>query len=219
MTEVTDAKWYDKKWLVVVLCLLFFPVGLYALWMSRTIGKGWKIGGTIVIGLLVFASLGGEKNTSANAEVDQSGIAPELTQAQKDSVARVEQVLKDSLAKTERLRVIEERKNATISSTDLWAAYHDNEVRADEDFKNKTFYVTGTVTNIGKNLFDDIEIRLEGDGMFGNVACEVTDKAVAAQLEKGQLITLRGKCSGLTITDVFMKECVVVENLEDLEAQ
>jgi hypothetical protein len=217
MTEVTDTKWYDKKWLVAVLCVLFFPVGLYALWMSRTIGQGWKIGVTIFIALVVFASIGGDENKNASAEVSQS--APELTTAQKDSIAKVEQVMKDSLAKTERLRMIEERRNGTISSNDLWASYNDNEVRADENFKNKIFYVSGTVTNIGKNLFDDIEIRLEGDGMFGHVACEVTDKSVAAQLEKGQWITLRGKCSGLTITDVFMKECVVVENLEDLESQ
>ncbi len=215
MTEATNSKWYDKKWLVALLCILFFPVGLYALWMSRFIGKGWKIGVTIFIGLIFLASLGGDKKAQAETKGEEEVAATSAP----EPVKEMTQAKKDSLAKTERLRKIEERRNATISSTDLWASYNDNEVRADENFKNKTFYVTGTVTNIGKNLFDDIEIRLEGDGMFGNVACEVTDKAVAAQLEKGQWITLRGKCSGLTITDVFMKECVVVENLEDLEAQ
>lgn len=218
MTEVNTPKWYDKTWLVVILCIVFFPVGLYALWMSRTIGKGWKIGGTIVIGLLVLASIGGDDKKKEVAEADAlAAPLKELTQAQKDSVARVEAATKDSLAREARVREIEERRNATIESTDLWAAYSNNEVKADEDFKGKKFYVTGTIENIGK-VFGDIFVTLEGDGMIMGVQCSIKDKDVVAQLQKGQVITVLGTCTGLTM-NVSMDDCVVVENLEDLEAQ
>lgn len=39
----TSKKWYDNTFVVVPLCIFFFPVGLYALWMNQSIGKGWKI--------------------------------------------------------------------------------------------------------------------------------------------------------------------------------
>lgn len=46
------SKWYDKKIIVVLLCIFFFPVGLYGLWKSNVIHKGWKIGYTIFIFIL-----------------------------------------------------------------------------------------------------------------------------------------------------------------------
>lgn len=54
----TSNAWYEKTWLVVLLCVIFFPVGLYALWKNSTISKGWKIGVTIFFGLAVIANLG-----------------------------------------------------------------------------------------------------------------------------------------------------------------
>ncbi|WP_299465478.1 hypothetical protein [uncultured Microscilla sp.] len=47
--------WYDNKPLVVVLCVVFFPVGLYALWKNQQIAKKWKIGVTVIIGIIALA--------------------------------------------------------------------------------------------------------------------------------------------------------------------
>jgi len=62
-------KWYDNTWLVILLCIVFFPVGLYALWKNQSISKGWKIGITIVIALIVLAQLGEDtKNSSSTTD-------------------------------------------------------------------------------------------------------------------------------------------------------
>ena len=50
--------WYEKSWLAILLCVLFFPVGLYALWKNSTIKKGWKIAITVIIALIVIANIG-----------------------------------------------------------------------------------------------------------------------------------------------------------------
>lgn len=42
-----DKKWYDNKFITHLLLVIFFPVGLYALWQSRTIAKWWKITATV----------------------------------------------------------------------------------------------------------------------------------------------------------------------------
>ena len=47
-------QWYNKTWLVIFLCLFVFPVGLYALWKSSKISKGWKFAGTLIIGVLAI---------------------------------------------------------------------------------------------------------------------------------------------------------------------
>lgn len=75
----TTEKWYDKTWLVILLCVIFFPVGLYALWKSNRISKGWKIGGTVIIGLLVVAALNDKDNSPAKAT--NSSVNEEKTNA------------------------------------------------------------------------------------------------------------------------------------------
>ena len=55
--STTKSKWYDKNWLVYVLCIVFFPVGFYGLYKNSSISQGWKVGITITISLIVIAQL------------------------------------------------------------------------------------------------------------------------------------------------------------------
>ena len=61
--------WYEKSWLAILLCIIFFPVGLYALWKNSTIKKGWKIAITVIIALIVIANIGdsGKSNSKSTS--------------------------------------------------------------------------------------------------------------------------------------------------------
>ena len=65
-TENIEQKWYNKTWVVVLLCIFFFPVGVYALWKNSSIKKGWKITVTILISLIVIAQFGDNSNSTKN---------------------------------------------------------------------------------------------------------------------------------------------------------
>jgi len=54
--EQLEQKWYDKIWVVILLCILFFPVGLYALWKNSRLTDGNKlaIAGVIIIVLIIL---------------------------------------------------------------------------------------------------------------------------------------------------------------------
>jgi hypothetical protein len=82
-------KWYDNKVLTNILLVVFFPVGLYALWKSNTIAKWWKITATIIIGLIVITNIGdGTKNdvTSSNSNVEQEKEKEKEKEKVKDTV-------------------------------------------------------------------------------------------------------------------------------------
>ncbi|TCN63697.1 hypothetical protein [Acetobacteroides hydrogenigenes] len=61
-------EWYNTTWLVILLCIVFFPVGLYAIWKSEVIAKGWKIAYTIVLAIVLIANIGGNDSAKASNE-------------------------------------------------------------------------------------------------------------------------------------------------------
>ena len=99
--------WYERTWLVVILCIIFFPVGLYALWKNSSISKGWKIGVTVIIALIVIVNLGGKDETSATSTQTQNVIETEQSNTtQTETVADGEQ----DKADTEKEAIIEKLK-------------------------------------------------------------------------------------------------------------
>ena len=125
--------------------------------------------------------------------------------------------LADNSTTTEKA-VIKEREDQTIKATNLAASYEENEVKADENFKGKTFFVEGTVSEIKKDIMDgSIYVVLAGNQMFRDVHCFIDDKDAASQLQKGMRVTFQGECEGLEIINVHMKNCVLVDNLSDLK--
>ena len=158
---------------------------------------------------IAFGSMDDDKLETSNEPTATEKIQADesLTQAQKDSLLIVE-----------RKKEIEKRENQTVSAKGLFYTYQQNEVSADNNFKDKWFYVEGVVDDIKKDIMDDIYVTLKTGEMFGNIQCFLDDADVASQLQKGQKITIYGKCSGLMM-NVLMKECKVVENLSDLKKQ
>jgi hypothetical protein len=57
----SKSSWYDKIWLVAVLCIFLFPLGLYALWKNSTISQFWKIGVTVLITIIIITNWGDDK--------------------------------------------------------------------------------------------------------------------------------------------------------------
>jgi len=87
--------WYEKKWLVIVLCIVFFPIGLYALWKNTSISKGWKIGVTVFFAFGIIANLG-NSDTKLTSEFDLKEEKKErLWKIAYDSETYLKQNLKD----------------------------------------------------------------------------------------------------------------------------
>lgn len=83
--ETKTEKWYDKEWLVVVLCVIFFPVGLYALWKNSSISIGWKIGVTGFFAVLIIVSINSDdKPTDAPGDSTIVEEKPVLKQLSND---------------------------------------------------------------------------------------------------------------------------------------
>lgn len=98
-----------------------------------------------------------------------------------------------------------------IPAEDLYAAYIENAVNADNLYKNKTLEVTGTITNIGQDAITKKPcISLDsGDSLsVFPVQCffSASSDAIAA-LRDGDVVTITGKCTGYNIAYVQLTGC------------
>jgi len=122
----------------------------------------------------------------------------------------------DSLKKDSLLSIISSLQTTTIESKVLVNSYMNNEVKADNSFKGRSFYVTGYVREIGKDITGDIYVTLDSDDPIRSVQCFTDDKNFVLQIVKGQKVTFHGECDGLMM-NVLMKNCKPTSNIEYYE--
>ena len=101
-----------------------------------------------------------------------------------------------------------------ISAHDLWMAYDENELNADNQYKGQIISVTGTVSEIGRDLITDVPfIALKAEDSIGiySIQCFFqsadTHEKVAA-VKDGDVITITGKCTGKSL-NVLLRDCYI----------
>jgi hypothetical protein len=186
MEQTTHTPWYNRKWLVILLCIFFFPVGLYALWKGNVFGTAAKMGITVVIGILVIG------NVAARMQ-EQSGGGNSYNTSHTDVSVTTQPAI-------------------SIDAPTLIQEYQDNEVKADNAYKGQRIRVTGKVGDIGKDIMDDIYVTLKSNSQYSisSVQCFISDANVAANLKKGQQITVEGDCEGLMMNVLIQNAQVIL---------
>jgi hypothetical protein len=99
-----------------------------------------------------------------------------------------------------------------ITAIDLSRKYNANEVAADNEFRNKTLWITGKVDAISKNAFDKPYLALRGAEMFREVHA-VMDKSAYEQIatyKKGQSVSLICRGAGMTLMSPIATECITL---------
>lgn len=100
-------KWYQKTIWIVILLIVFFPVGLFLMWKYSDWGKWMKIGLTVFLALTFISTLldGGSNSNSSATTSDH--VQPQLV---KDEVPIEKEAPKTTLEK-----IKDKKKNAEIS--------------------------------------------------------------------------------------------------------
>ena len=99
----------------------------------------------------------------------------------------------------------------SVNALDLIVAYEENQVSADNMYKNKQLKITGTVKSIGIDVADRAFVMLADErneyAILGVQCYFDKDKQdTLSQLKEGDVITLTGKCEGKVVS-VSVKNC------------
>lgn len=87
--EKNQSKWYDKKWIVTILLVVFFPVGLIVLWKNSVIKLHWKIIISVFFAILVIVSATDEKTPEEIAKEKQENYNDSIQMAREDSLNNI----------------------------------------------------------------------------------------------------------------------------------
>jgi hypothetical protein len=211
---------------LLLIGLLFLVIGLISpkkslFWMKEnpTRKKSALIyGGVVVLSFILFGTTVDAKkaqdqdtasaapNGATTTEKTEEPAEKALTEEDKKRMTAEYEAKYKAQAEEE----AKERAAQTVKASQLKSMYADNEVKADKLFKGNTFYVTGTITDISKDIMDDIFVTLDGDDSLRGVRCYFDNEDIAADFTKGQRVTFKGRGDGYVMLDVMMKDCTLV---------
>ena len=100
-----------------------------------------------------------------------------------------------------------------ITAEELVEAYRMEPADGAGKYKGQTLDVTGTVTRKGKDFQNNLYVNLGGENKYIEVHCtynEAQSEQMSA-LQPGQQATIRGVCNGRFMSDVVLKNSVLVK--------
>lgn len=101
----------------------------------------------------------------------------------------------------------EDHKGVVVSTTTLCNAYTQNEDSANAQYLSKVLQVEGMVEEVSKSQDGAVVIKLQGTDDMA-VQCTMRDETAFAT--KGAKATIKGFCSGSTMFDILLTDCIVV---------
>ncbi len=105
---------------------------------------------------------------------------------------------------TEKPKTVSNEPPVAVSATDITKAYSENEIAADEKYRNKNLEISGKLTEVSET-FGSFQADLEGfkdaNGInLISVKCsfDESQKSALSKLKKGSTATFQGTGDGLT---------------------
>ncbi len=102
-----------------------------------------------------------------------------------------------------------------VTANDLWNAFNENEVAAEQKYNGKTVRVTGVISDINSGgTFTSANVLLIVDNTYlGCVQCNFDSEnaKVLANLHKGESVTIEGTCGTISIYNLMIRGCKVIE--------
>jgi len=102
-----------------------------------------------------------------------------------------------------------------VSASQIIGDYANNEVSADQKYKNYYLEISGIVQSINKDLFNDPYIVIAPNKQtFNGIECSFNQdqEGELANLNAGQSITVEGIGNGYVLNSVMVKNCSIIQN-------
>lgn len=99
-----------------------------------------------------------------------------------------------------------------VSASDLAQEYESDPEKSDKKYIDKIIEVTGTITEISKDQNDSFVFILKQEDSNTGVLCTLSQEndKKASSYKSGDIVTIRGTCSGM-LFEVVLNKCAIVK--------
>ncbi|MEM9547048.1 MAG: hypothetical protein AAGA77_13790 [Bacteroidota bacterium] len=94
----------------------------------------------------------------------------------------------------------------TVSAEQIFTAFEEDEMKANEKYLDKVVVIKGTVTKTSKDA-EKATIFLDTGDMLANIMCQMEDTQAVLPAE-GETISVKGLCTGY-LTDVVLIKGII----------
>ncbi len=101
---------------------------------------------------------------------------------------------------------VEDQQAIKMTASELCNEYSKNEAAANRAYLNKVLEISGNVAAIQKNQDNEVVVTLMGESDALSVQCTMRDNAKLP--DSGQAAVISGFCSGNTMFDVLLTDCI-----------
>jgi pectate lyase len=99
----------------------------------------------------------------------------------------------------------------TVEAPALFSEYESNEMQANTKYLNKVVEVKGKIASVSPKDAQGVTIALDANNEMFGVSCQVSETEGLATLKEGDMVTVKGLCTGL-LMDVVLVKCSVEKN-------
>ena len=117
-------EFYEKDWFIILMLIVFFPVGLFLMWKYSKWHKTAKIIISVFFAVMVIFSNGSKE--SKNVETKNTNAEVETVDKTKDANAEAE------IAKANKIKELQEKSKTILDSKDYYAMNEDERETIDE---------------------------------------------------------------------------------------
>lgn len=97
----------------------------------------------------------------------------------------------------------------SIPANELFMAFENDEAAANEMYLNKVLEVTGIIKEVKNKKNGLPAVIFETDDLIFGVMCEFESQEGAASIKVGELLTIKGVCTG-KLLDVVLNRCELI---------
>lgn len=97
-----------------------------------------------------------------------------------------------------------------ITSIALQKEFEDNETNASSKYINKIVEVSGAIASVKQSENNSVSITLITGSNMSSVICTFTTLNDSSRFKDGDIVTIRGECSGY-LMDVLLNNCSIIE--------
>jgi len=99
----------------------------------------------------------------------------------------------------------------TVDAPVIFSEYEANEAEANTKYLNKVVEVKGKIAGISEKNEQGVTIALDANNEMFGVSCQVSEAEGMDALKEGDMVTVKGLCTGI-LMDVVLVKCSVEKN-------